>query len=131
MHARTPLAPLLLTSAALLACGGTSSATPNAVAGPSNVHRESAELLVVRDDHDHGGMDMKAWPLHELNETLVFEWHGPTPPSYATHDFEDDDVEHKYPYLMGLHALFMSLAFFGALPIGMSRVPVSCLSPNG
>ena len=120
MRAHRPIAPLIVASAAFLACGVgvASEPSPNAIAGPSNLRREpqpAAELL-VRDGHEH--MHMKGAPLTELNETLILQWHEPTPPSYATHDFEDPDVEHKYPYLMGLHALCMSLAFFGALPIG-------------
>lgn len=65
-------------------------------------------------EHGHG----HAAPLTEINETLILQWHKPTPPSYGTHDFDDKNVTSKHPGLMGLHALFMSLAFFGALPIG-------------
>ena len=67
-----------------------------------------------REEHAHAVHE----PLVDINETLVLKWHKPTPPSYGTHDFEDPDVTEKYPHLMALHALFMSLAFFGALPIG-------------
>lgn len=117
MRAHKPIAPLILASTAFLVCGVgvASEPSPNAIAGPSNQRRES-EALSVRDGHEH--MHMKGAPLTELNETLILQWHEPTPPSYATHDYEDPDVEHKYPALMGLHALCMSLAFFGALPIG-------------
>lgn len=66
--------------------------------------------------HGHGA------PLTEINETLILQWHKPTPPSYGTHDFDDANVTSKHPGLMGLHALFMSLAFFGALPVGTYRV---------
>ena len=116
MRAYKPLAPVLLASAALLACGVAAGPSPNALAGPSKERREPQPALLARDGHEH--MHMKGEPLTELNETLILEWHNPTPPSYATHDFEDPDVEHKHPYLMGLHAVCMSLAFFCALPIG-------------
>jgi hypothetical protein len=55
----------------------------------------------------------------ELNETEVTMYHQPTPPSYWTIDIEDrtPDVP-RYPGLMGLHIVMMSLAFFGALPAG-------------
>ncbi|CAL1701472.1 unnamed protein product [Somion occarium] len=47
--------------------------------------------------------------------------HAPTPPSYWTIDFvEHDPSQGRYPGLMGLHILFMGLAFFGALPIGIA-----------
>ncbi|OBZ76401.1 putative membrane protein C3B8.06 [Grifola frondosa] len=57
----------------------------------------------------------------ELNETEVTLYHAPTPPSYWTIDLVDAHPgEKRYPGLMGLHALFMGLAFFGALPIGIA-----------
>lgn len=77
--------------------------------------------LVPRDGgHEHGhGHNHHAQPLLELNETEVTMYHEPTPPSYWTIDLVDHDPEHsRYPGLMGLHILFMGLAFFGALPIG-------------
>lgn len=83
-----------------------------ALAGPSS----EAPSLYPRDEHHHA--HGHSAPLLELNETLILQWHKPTPPSYGTHDFEDPDVTHKYPHLMALHVVFMSLAFFGALPIG-------------
>ncbi len=55
-------------------------------------------------------------------------YHAPTAPSYYWHDImESHGEEKRYPGLMGLHALFMSLAFFGALPIGM-HIPHSAAS---
>ncbi|THH05011.1 hypothetical protein EW145_g5110 [Phellinidium pouzarii] len=75
-------------------------------------------LIAARDEHAHG--HVQGAPLLELNETMILEWHKPTPPSYGTHDFEDPDVDHKYPSLMGLHAFFMTIAFFGALPVGIA-----------
>ncbi|KAI5116542.1 hypothetical protein M0805_004325 [Coniferiporia weirii] len=128
-HAR--LVPFL-TFAALLATFAAAPihAAPNALAAPSldspaafpaNIYAASADndhILVARDGHEH--MHGHGAPLLEVNETEVLRWHKPTPPSYATHDFEDPDVAHKYPYLMGLHALCMGLAFFGALPVGIA-----------
>lgn len=80
----------------------------------------SNQVLVSRDDHAHGhGHNHHAQPLVELNETEVLMHHAPTPPSYWTIDFvEHDPSQGRYPGLMGLHILFMGLAFFGALPIG-------------
>lgn len=77
--------------------------------------------LIPRDGgHEHGhGHNHHVQPLLELNETEVLLYHQPTPPSYWTIDLVDHDPEHsRYPSLMGLHIIFMSLAFFGALPIG-------------
>ncbi|KAI0080640.1 hypothetical protein K474DRAFT_148504 [Panus rudis PR-1116 ss-1] len=78
--------------------------------------------LVSRDGHGHGhGHNHHAAPLLELNETEVLMYHSPTPPSYWSIDFEDRDPnESRYPGLMGLHILFMGLAFFGALPMGIA-----------
>ena len=84
--------------------------------------QRSEHLLVARDgDHGgHGGHGGHATTVVELNETEVVMTHGTTPPSYYWHDFmESSDDGNRYPGLMGLHALFMSLAFFGALPIGV------------
>ncbi|RPD66764.1 hypothetical protein L226DRAFT_565553 [Lentinus tigrinus ALCF2SS1-7] len=82
----------------------------------------SEPLLVTRDgDHGHGGHGHHAAPLTELNETEVTMYHAPTAPSYYWIDImESHGDEKRYPGLMGLHALFMSLAFFGALPIGIA-----------
>lgn len=72
----------------------------------------------VRDDaytHLHS-----AHPSSEINETEILQWHLPTPPSYWSIDLDDrDQGVARYPALIALHALFMSLAFFLALPAGM------------
>ncbi|KAF9222086.1 hypothetical protein BS17DRAFT_235152 [Gyrodon lividus] len=72
-----------------------------------------------RDDdpiHHHHGE-----PLTEINETEIIMWHLPTPPSYWSIDIEDRDPDaSRYPTLMGMHVLFMSLAFFVALPAGIA-----------
>ena len=83
---------------------------------------EYVHLLVARDgDHGGHGHSHHAAPMIELNETEVEMSHGTTPPSYYWHDFmEPSNNGSRYPGLMGRHALFMSLAFFGALPIGAS-----------
>lgn len=97
-------------------------ALPSALASPESevVARDiaSSPVFLARRDgmHEHG--HGHAASLTEINETLILQWHKPTPPSYGTHDFDDKNVTSKHPGLMGLHALFMSLAFFGALPIG-------------
>lgn len=68
-----------------------------------------------RDDHHHH----HAAPLLKLNETEVTLYHAPTPPSYWTIDivYQDEGVS-RYPGLMALHAIFMCMAFFVALPVG-------------
>ncbi|KAH9927164.1 uncharacterized protein BXZ73DRAFT_102753 [Epithele typhae] len=74
------------------------------------------QLLLPRDgDHHHHGQ-----PLTELNETEVTMYHDPTPPSYYWIDLVETGDEKRHPGLMALHVLFMSLAFFGALPIGIA-----------
>ena len=80
----------------------------------------SEQHLLRRDgEHGHGGHGHHAQPLLELNETEVTMYHDPTAASYYWIDFVDSpNDEKRHPGLMGLHALFMSLAFFGALPIG-------------
>ncbi|EJD00923.1 uncharacterized protein FOMMEDRAFT_147616 [Fomitiporia mediterranea MF3/22] len=59
--------------------------------------------VFARDEHAHAHGHNE--PLVELNETLILQWHKPTPPSYGTHDFEDPNVTHKYPHLMALHGI--------------------------
>lgn len=67
--------------------------------------------------HEHG--HAMAAPLTELDEDEILRWNGPTPPSYWTIDVEEGDPNvQRYPWLMALHVLFMSIAFFGALPAG-------------
>lgn len=57
-------------------------------------------------------------PILQLNETDVSLNHAPTPPSYYTIDWEDENYEKQHGGLMIAHGLFMSLAFFVALPMG-------------
>jgi len=78
---------------------------------------ESPSELYKRDGshHHHNGA-----PLTVLNETQVTMYHAPTPPSYYTIDWDDEGHESRHGGLMILHGIFMSLAFFFALPIGMS-----------
>lgn len=64
--------------------------------------------------HAHGA------PLLMLNETEVTMYHAPTPPSYYTLDFEDEGYQNHHKGLMIFHGLFMCLAFFVSLPVGMS-----------
>ncbi|PFH52536.1 hypothetical protein AMATHDRAFT_74024 [Amanita thiersii Skay4041] len=72
-------------------------------------------------DGDHGSHNHHAVPLLELNETEILMYHAPTPPSYYTIDFEETESDAaRHPGLIVSHALFMSLAFFGALPIGIA-----------
>jgi hypothetical protein len=76
----------------------------------------------VRDgDHpNHGHGHAHPAPIIQLNETEVLLHHAPTPPSYWSLDIDNTSGETRYPTLMILHALFMILAFFGALPAGSS-----------
>lgn len=72
--------------------------------------------------HHHNGA-----PLLALNETEILLYHAPTPPSYYTIDWDDTDgSETRHPSLIITHVIFMSLAFFVALPIGRSS---NILSP--
>ncbi|KAJ7336968.1 hypothetical protein DFH08DRAFT_925527 [Mycena albidolilacea] len=69
------------------------------------------------DAHVHHGVA----PLLHLNETEVALHHQPTPPSYYTMDWENpEQPESRHPGLIITHALFMSLAFFFFLPIGIT-----------
>lgn len=76
----------------------------------------SSELYVKRDGshHHHSGA-----PLLVLNETEVTMYHAPTPPSYYTIDWDDEGHESRHGGLMIMHGIFMSLAFFVSLPLGM------------
>ena len=78
-----------------------------------------------RDGHSHNHNHHEA-PLLELNETEVSLYHAPTPPSYYTIDWEDEGYEKRQGGLMIAHALFMSLAFFVALPMGSLIFFKSC-----
>ena len=85
---------------------------------------DTTPLLYVRDGDEHGhghGHHGNMAPLVELNETEVLLYHAPTPPSYWSIDIDEPDSgKSRHPGLMALHALFMILAFFGALPAGLS-----------
>lgn len=72
--------------------------------------------LAQRDGHSHHSHN--AAPLLVLNETEVTMHHAPTPPSYYTVDWEEEGYQSRHPGLMIFHGIFMSLAFFVALPIG-------------
>ncbi|KIM46022.1 hypothetical protein M413DRAFT_300680 [Hebeloma cylindrosporum] len=74
--------------------------------------------LSQRDGHSHHAH--KGAPLLVLNETEVTMHHAPTPPSYYTIDWEEEGYQSRYPGLMIFHGIFMSLAFFVALPIGIA-----------
>ncbi|KAG2058822.1 hypothetical protein BDR06DRAFT_950040 [Suillus hirtellus] len=83
-------------------------------------HDLVASSAVFRREDDHMHMHHGA-PLTELNETAILEWHAPTPPSYWSIDIEDRDPSvPRYPALMALHIIFMTLAFFIALPVGIA-----------
>ncbi|KAI0306959.1 hypothetical protein B0F90DRAFT_1665300 [Multifurca ochricompacta] len=83
-------------------------------------------LLYTRDggdEHTHGHAHGHGnpSPLVELNETDVLLYHAETPPSYWSIDIDNHNSGGtRHPGLMGLHALFMALAFFGALPAGIA-----------
>ncbi|KAJ3575156.1 hypothetical protein NP233_g1288 [Leucocoprinus birnbaumii] len=81
--------------------------------------RDGSRSLFVRDGgHDHHSSH--AQPLLELNETEILMWHAPTPPSYYTIDWEEpENADKRHPGLMVSHAVFMSLAFFIALPMSI------------
>ena len=114
--------------------------TPSSIASPAGLsvrnpsHPGLAErvgvgdttpLLYLRDGDEHGhghGHHGNMAPLVELNETEVLLHHDPTPPSYWSIDIDEPDSgKSRHPGLMTLHALFMMLAFLGALPAGSSR----------
>ncbi|KAJ7368171.1 cytoplasmic protein [Mycena albidolilacea] len=91
------------------------------LAGASEGLPRSAELgkLSKRDGDEHGHHHGVA-PLLELNETEVTLYHQATPPSYYTIDWEDpDQADARHPGLIITHAIFMSLAFFIFLPMGI------------
>ncbi len=103
------------------------------VAAPSSADEVAArsleESLTRRDgDHGHGhAHNPHAQPIVMLNETEVLMYHQPTPDSYWSLDIDGVHPEEKrYPALMGMHILFMSAAFFGALPVGESPLSSAC-----
>jgi hypothetical protein len=75
----------------------------------------STRSILARDGHSHHTSHTQ--PLVELNETEILMYHAPTPPSYYTIDWEEN-TDKRHPGLMISHAIFMSLAFFVALPMG-------------
>ncbi|KAJ7095247.1 cytoplasmic protein [Mycena belliarum] len=78
---------------------------------------ERQPQLRTRDGHSH---HHGVAPLLELNETEVTLWHQATPPSYYTIDWEDPaHASERHPGFILTHALFMSLAFFIFLPMGI------------
>ncbi|KAF9451619.1 cytoplasmic protein [Macrolepiota fuliginosa MF-IS2] len=80
--------------------------------------REGNHIFVRDGDHHHH--TPYAQPLLELNETEILMKHSPTPPSYYTIDWEDpENATTRHPGLIISHALFMGLAFFIALPMGI------------
>ena len=81
----------------------------------------SKRELYIRDgdEHGHGHGHGNVAPIVELNETDVLLTHAPTPPSYWSIDVDGyRSGEAGHPGLMALHAIMMTLAFFGALPAG-------------
>ncbi|EIN10584.1 hypothetical protein PUNSTDRAFT_125363 [Punctularia strigosozonata HHB-11173 SS5] len=121
MHTRWFVLGLLTLSASLVA------ALPSAAPASQPILRDvsagAADLAVLglhdltkRDEHGHH----HGAPLTELDETQILQGHAPTPPSYWTIDIDEPGDEPRYPGLMAAHALFMSLAFFGALPAGIA-----------
>lgn len=98
------VAPLLVLAAVHL--GVHSSPAPDALV--SVLRRDGGE------HHHHPGA-----PLLILNETEVTMYHDPTPPSYYTADWEDAGYQQRHGSLMIAHGIFMCLAFFVALPIGV------------
>lgn len=118
MVMRSPWLPFLLVTAPLLAI---TLVGPLSVLAVPVTDIELAEASgALRRDNDHMHMHHGA-PLTELNETAIIQWHAPTPPSYWSIDIEDRDPSlSRYPGLMALHVIFMTLAFFVALPVGIA-----------
>lgn len=86
-------------------------------------HAYTHPTLLSRDGHEHEHGHAMMPPITELDEAEILAWNGPTPPSYWTIDIEERDPKvQRYPWLMALHILFMSVAFFGALPAGECAV---------
>ena len=79
-------------------------------------------VLAVAAQHDHGhshhGVAKSEWDEEEYLRS-----NPPTPPSYWSEDTRmrmspDEELPPRHPWLMVLHVLFMSGAFFVALPAG-------------
>ncbi|KAF9483959.1 hypothetical protein BDN70DRAFT_873090 [Pholiota conissans] len=47
-------------------------------------------------------------------------YHAPTPPSYYTIDWEDEGYQKRHAGLMIAHGIFMCLAFFFSIPVGIA-----------
>lgn len=81
-----------------------------------------ALALTVAAQHEHGNShpgEVKS----EWDEEEYLKSNPPTPPSYWSEDTRmrmspDEELPARYPWLMVLHVLFMSGAFFVALPAG-------------
>ena len=78
--------------------------------------------LAVAAQHDHGPSH-HGEPKSEWDEEEYLRWNPPTPPSYWSEDTRmqmspEEELPARYPWLMVLHILFMSGAFFVALPAG-------------
>ncbi|KAF9263545.1 hypothetical protein L218DRAFT_321725 [Marasmius fiardii PR-910] len=90
---------------------------------PSLHHRSYETLLTARDGDHHMH---KGAPLAELDEEAILSLHGPTPESYYTIDWEDPEhASERHPGFMVMHVLFMSAAFFVALPMGIAMRSVN------
>ena len=120
MRASLRLLAVLVPSLALALVGAVPPAKSEVTYYSDIDHVLPHEEVLIRRDGDHAhGHNMHAAPLLVLNETEIALSHQPTPPSYWSIDIQDRNPEdQRYPGLMLVHALFMGLAFFGALPIG-------------
>ncbi|KAF5333446.1 hypothetical protein D9611_002369 [Ephemerocybe angulata] len=126
MRASLPTAAGLLL-ALLVSSGSSAAASPSIAARDPFTATLADRALWTRDgDHGHGGghghgHNPHAQPIIVLNETEIAMSHEPTPPSYYSFDWEGegDLTAKRHPGLMMAHIVFMSLAFFGALPIGI------------
>lgn len=79
-------------------------------------------VLAVTAQHDHGH-SQHGEAKTEWDEEDYLRMNPPTPPSYWSEDTRmrmssDEELPARYPWLMVLHILFMSAAFFVALPAG-------------
>lgn len=112
---------------------------PSSLAHDHSTHSNSS--IPHSPSHDAHSSPHHSGPvLVNLNETAIEVHHGPQLPSYLTRDFNITVPkpllpEHQgewqalqavvtageaKPWLMGIHVATMTLAFFGALPIGES-----------
>jgi len=78
--------------------------------------------LAVTAQHNHGHSH-HGEPKSEWDEEEYLRGNPPTPPSYWSEDTKmrmspEEELPVRYPWLMVLHILFMSGAFFVALPAG-------------